>query len=92
MREPRRFSGIVQTVVSEGTTPNGIRCCRLSVCPAFQCLDDTVDWNKFLNMSVPDILRAVLAQGLAPFGRQAQLNLTREGGGSRVASRLRWRR
>jgi type VI secretion system secreted protein VgrG len=78
----RRFSGIVQTVVSEGITSNGTRRCRIVLVPAFQCLAETIDWQKFVNMTVPDILRAELREGLAPFGRDVAFDLTREGGTS----------
>jgi type VI secretion system secreted protein VgrG len=81
-RGTRRFSGIVTTVVSEGIAASGVRRARAVLVPAFKCLDQAVDWRKFVNMTVPDILRAVLGAGLQPFGRSAKLSLSREDDGA----------
>jgi type VI secretion system secreted protein VgrG len=82
----RRFAGVVRTVVSEGIDAAGVRRCRLTLVPAFQCLDETVEWRKFVDMTVPDVLRAVLREGLEPFGRQAELRLGREDGSATPAA------
>jgi type VI secretion system secreted protein VgrG len=76
----RRFSGIVRTVVSEGIDARGVRGCRVTLVPAFQCLDETIEWRKFVDLTVPEILLAVLREGLEPFGRKADLRLNRSRG------------
>src|SRR5262245_14779763 len=45
----RRFAGVVRTVVSEGIDGGGVRRCRVVLVPAFQCLDETVEWRRFVD-------------------------------------------
>jgi type VI secretion system secreted protein VgrG len=75
----RRFCGIVRAV----DEPHGLawgerRRCQIKVEPAFFCLDEEVLTRPFVGMTVPQILREVLAEALGRFdGRQVELRLQR---------------
>jgi type VI secretion system secreted protein VgrG len=74
----RPFSGIVRSVVSEGLDRTGRLHGRIVIEPAFKCLDEGIEWNKFVNMTVPEILKTVLVDDLGRFRREVDLRLIRE--------------
>lgn len=74
----RRFSGIIRSVISQENDRTGRLQARIVIEPAFKCLDERIEWAKFVDLSVPDILRAVLADDLGRFGREVEFRLIRE--------------
>jgi type VI secretion system secreted protein VgrG len=75
----RRFCGVVRAV----TEPHGLawgerRRCQITLEPAFFCLEEEVLARPFVGLTVPQILREVLAEALGRFeGRELELRLQR---------------
>jgi type VI secretion system secreted protein VgrG len=71
---PRRFCGIVERVWQ--TDPgHGHGFVVLDVVPALAYLAKGRDSRVFQDKTVPEILEAVLSEGLAPYGREVKLEL-----------------
>lgn len=83
MRRPggtgRRFCGVIRAVTEpHGLGWGGRRRCQITLEPAFLCLDEEVLTRPFVGLTVPQILREVLAEALGRFeGRALELRLQR---------------
>ena len=69
------FSGIIERV-EEGATSEHDLFCTITVVPALRALAHRRNSRIFQDMSIPDILEQVLSEGLAPYQREAKLELT----------------
>ena len=74
---PRRLCGIVHRVEHTGTQA-GHLLARVHVVPALWALSQRRNSVIFQEKTVPEILKAVLSQGLQPFDRSYRLELNRE--------------
>jgi type VI secretion system secreted protein VgrG len=75
----RTFSGIVRVVTEPwGLDLAGRRRCAIIIEPAFACLKEETLTRKFQDVTVPDVLRAVLEPFAKKFNRKFELRLSRE--------------
>jgi type VI secretion system secreted protein VgrG len=72
----RRFVGLVRTVFDGGVEPARGLVMDLRIEPAFGLLALRRDTRMFQGKTAPEILEAVLGQGLAPYGRSVRLELS----------------
>ena len=68
------FSGIVERV-EEGATSEHDLFCTITVVPALRALGHRRNSRIFQEMSIPDILKLVLEEGLGPYEREVKIEL-----------------
>lgn len=71
----RTQRGLVRTLREGHLRPDGGADVELEIVPALALLSLRRDTRMFQDQTAPDILRAVLEEGLAPYGRAVQLVL-----------------
>ena len=72
----RRFCGVIQEVEAEDAASLHGLVFSLRIRPAFHLLSMRRDSRIFQNQTVPQIVEAVLKEGLAPYEREVKLELT----------------
>ena len=73
----RRLTGVIAEVHEDHTEGRHI-VTEVSVVPALKLMQQRCDTRIFQQMSVPQILQAVLEEGLSPYNRTVELRLDRE--------------